>query len=392
MAGGEHRVVLAGARRTPIGSFLGTLSGVPATRLGATAIQGALKASGVSAGVVGEVIFGNVLSAGLGQAPARQAALYAGLPNSVEAVTVNKMCGSGLKAVMLAAQSILSGDAEVIIAGGMENMSRAPYLLPKGRSGHRLGHGEVVDSVIHDGLWDIYNDQHMGRCAELCGREFHFSRERQDAYARESYARSQAASNGVFAREIVAVEANGQRVEKDEEPLRADFEKMARLKPVFETAGAVTAANSSKISDGAAAVVVMEEKAAARLGVTPAARILSQASVAQAPEWFTTAPAAAIRKALVRASLSLEQIDLFEINEAFAVVALAALEELGLDPALVNVHGGAVSLGHPIGASGARILVTLLNAMEVRKVRRGVAAICIGGGEASALVVERWAE
>lgn len=392
---GRLNVMVAGPIRTPIGAFQGSLSSVAAPRLGAQAIHAAVESAGVPKEAVDEVIMGNVLTAGLGQAPARQAAIRAGLPDSVECLTVNKMCGSGLKAVMLAAQAIELGDAQVIVAGGMENMSLAPYLLPKARSGLRLGHGEVTDSVILDGLWDVYSDKHMGSCAETCARKYHFTREEQDRFARESYTRAlEAQNNGYFKNEIVGVKVEDRKgkteeILQDDEPKRADFEKMGRLKPAFEQEGTVTAANASKINDGAAAVVVLSGQQQEQMGVNPAGRIVAHASVAQDPEWFTTAPVGAIRKVLKKAGMALSDIDLFEINEAFAPVAMAVEKELGLDHEVVNVHGGAVALGHPIGASGARILVTLLHAMESRGARRGVAAICIGGGEASAVIVER---
>ena len=390
----QRSAVIAGARRTPIGTFEGSLSGISAVQLGATAVKASLKTSSLAHDAVDEVIMGNVLPAGLGQAPARQTALAAGLPESTECLTVNKMCGSGLKAVMLAAQAVQLGDADAVVAGGMENMSRAPYLLPKGRKGYRLGHGEVLDSVVVDGLWDVYNDKHMGSCAETCNRKHNFSRAEQDEFAKESYSRAQRAQeDGSFAAEIIPVKVTLRKgtvtVSEDEEPKRANFDKMTRLKPAFEKNGSVTAANASKINDGAAAMVILAEDAAAELGVTPTARIVAQASIAQEPEWFTTAPISAIRKVLDRASMSLADIDLFEINEAFSTVALVAMRELDVSHDIVNVRGGAVALGHPIGASGARILVTLLHTMESLNKERGIAAICIGGGEALAVIVER---
>ena len=387
-------VVIAGARRTPIGAFQGNLASVDAQNLGALCIKESLTAASVSIDSVDEVIMGNILSAGLGQAPARQAAIYAGLPNSVECLTINKMCGSGLKAVMLAAQAIQAGDAELIVAGGMESMSRAPYLMPKARRGFRLGHGEVIDSVIVDGLWDVYNDRHMGTCADMCAEKYGFSREDQDAFAKESYTRAQKAQEkGFFNEEIIpiTVEGRGQEtmeVSEDEEPSRANFDKMERLKPAFGKEGTVTVANASKINDGGAAMVVTSEEKAAALGIEPMVRIVAQASIAQEPEWFTTAPVGAIHKVLKKSGLHLDAIDLFEINEAFANVAMATITELELDHNSVNINGGAVALGHPIGASGARILVTLIHAMKRRKATLGLAAICIGGGEASVLIVE----
>jgi acetyl-CoA C-acetyltransferase len=392
--GNSIPVVFAGPKRTPIGAFQGSLSAVAAQHLGATVICSALETAGIAPDSVDEVIMGNVLPAGLGQAPTRQAAIYAGLPNSVECLTINKMCGSGLKAVMLAAQAIQAGDAGVIVAGGMESMTQAPYLLPKARGGYRLGHGEVVDSMIIDGLWDVYNDRHMGHYADMCAEKYSFSREEQDAFTKESYTRAQRAqSEGKFADEIVPVEVKDRRgnvseVSVDDEPGKADFEKMTKLKPAFGKEGTVTAANASKINDGAAALVVLDENKGAELKVKPVARILAQASVAQEPEWFTTAPVGAIQKVLKKAGLEMSDIDLFEINEAFSNVAMAAMKELDISHDVVNVNGGAVALGHPIGASGARILVTLLHAMKTRGAKRGLAAICIGGGEASALIVE----
>ena len=392
--GSSESVVLAGPKRTPIGAFQGSLSTVSAQHLGAIAIRSALNAADVLPNSVDEVIMGNVLQAGLGQAPARQAAIYAGLPDSVECLTINKMCGSGLKAVMLASQAIQTGDASVIVAGGMESMTQAPYLLPKARDGYRLGHADIVDSMIIDGLWDVYNDRHMGNCADMCAEKYSFSREEQDAFTKESYTRAQRAqSEGKFADEIVSVEVKDRRgnvseVSVDDEPGKADFEKMTKLKPAFGKEGTVTAANASKINDGAAALVVLDENKSAELKVKPVARILAQASVAQEPEWFTTAPVGAIQKVLKKAGLEMSDIDLFEINEAFSNVAMAAMKELDISHDVVNVNGGAVALGHPIGASGARILVTLLHAMKTRGAKRGLAAICIGGGEASALIVE----
>ena len=395
MASDRRQVVIAGGKRTAVGAFQGSLATIPATRLGATAIQAALEVSGVSGDSVDEVIMGNVLSAGQGQAPARQAALYAGLPKSVECLTVNKMCGSGLKAVMLASQAIQCGDAEVIVAGGMESMSLSPFLIPRAKTGLQLGHTELVDSIITDGLWDVYNDKHMGSCAETCVRKYQFTREEQDEFARESYTRAQNAQrDGIFSKEIVPVEikdrkGNLSEVAEDDEPQRANFEKMTKIRPAFEKDGTVTAANASKINDGAAAVVMMSAEKAADLGVKTVARIVAQASFSQEPEWFTTAPVRAIRKVLDKSGLTVDDINLFEINEAFAAVTMAAEKDLGLDHDKVNIHGGAVALGHPIGASGARILVTLLNAMESRKAKLGLATLCIGGGEASAVIVER---
>ena len=388
-------IVILGAARTPIGSFLGTLSKVPAPRLGATAITAALERAGVAPEQVEQVIMGNVLQAGIGQAPARQAGIYAGIPYAAGAVTLHKVCGSGMKSVMIAANDIRCGEYDLAVAGGMESMSLAPYLLPKGRTGYRMGNGQVLDHMVFDGLWDPYGDKHMGNCAETCVRHYTFTREEQDDFARTSYRRAQtAAEDGTFAAEIAPVEVPGRKgavtvVDRDEEPFRADLEKMGSLRPAFDREGSVTAANASKINDGAAALVVTSAAHAEAIGAKPVARIVAQASVAQEPEWFTTAPIAGIRKVLDRAGLSIDDIELFEINEAFAAVALAAVRELDLDPDKLNVHGGAVALGHPIGASGARILTTLLNALDRRNLRLGCAAICIGGGEAAAVIVER---
>ena len=388
-------VVIVSTARTPIGCLGGSLRSLAAPRLGAVVVKEVLVRANVEPSEVDQVIMGCVLGAGLGQAPARQAALYAGLPVSVETFTVNKMCGSGLKAVMLASQAIMLGEAEAVIAGGMESMSNAPYLLAKARGGYRLGHGQLTDSLITDGLWDVYNDFHMGSAAEICARECSVDRASQDEYAMLSYERALAAQkNGLFAREIVPVGLKGRAgevitVSDDEEPLKSRPDKIGTLKGAFEQGGTVTAANSSKISDGAAALLLMSEEKARRLNLKPLARIVASASTAKKPEWFTTAPADAIEKVLHKAGLTKEDIGLFEINEAFAVVTLAVGKILGLDLRKVNVNGGAISLGHPIGASGARILVTLTSALEQRRVSRGVAALCIGGGEASALIVER---
>ncbi len=387
-------VVIVSACRTPIGSFMGTLSAVPAPKLGALVVEEAIRRAGLKKTDVNEVIMGNVLAAGEGQAPARQAALFAGLPESVECMTINKVCGSGLKAVMLAAQAIQLGDADVIIAGGMESMSNTPYLLEKGREGYRLGHGKVFDSMVKDGLWDVYNDYHMGNAAELCAKECAIPREAQDEFAILSYRRAQSASNeGRFKEEIVPVTIKSRQgdivVEQDEEPFKTNFEKIPKLKPAFQPDGTVTPANASKINDGAAAVVVMSAEKATSLGLEPLARVIAYASAAKKPEWFTTAPADVITKVLSKARMKVEDIDLFEVNEAFAVVALAVQKIVGIEVDKLNVNGGAVALGHPIGASGARILVTLLHALKQRNKKRGMAAICIGGGEASAMIVER---
>jgi acetyl-CoA C-acetyltransferase len=390
-----NEAVIISAVRTPIGSFQGALSGVSATKLGSTVIAEALKRAGLGQESVDAVIMGNVLSAGLGQAPARQAALGAALPTTVECLTINKVCGSGLKAVMLAAQGIRLGEAEVVVAGGMESMTRAPYLLSEARDGYRLGHGALVDSMIKDGLWDVYNDFHMGAAAELCARTFEISRQQQDEFAALSYRRAQAAQrNGEFAKEIAPVVTSGKDpnqppVEQDEEVGKFDFEKMKSLRPAFRDDGTVTAGNASSISDGAAALVVTSLRKASELGIRPLARIKGWSSASREPEWFTLAPAQAIGVLLKNNGDHLNDIDLFEINEAFAAASIAVNRQLGLDPAKVNIRGGAIALGHPIGASGARILTTLIHAMLDLGKRRGIAALCIGGGEAVAMMVEQ---
>jgi acetyl-CoA C-acetyltransferase len=388
-------LILSGAR-TPVGSFLGSLSSMPAPKLGATAIRAALERAGVAPDQVEQVIMGSVLQAGVGQAPARQASIFADIPVSAGAVTVHKVCASGLKAVAMAANDIRCGDYQLAVAGGMENMSLAPYMLPKGRSGYRLGNGEIVDHMVFDGLWDPYGDKHMGNCAETCAKHYAFSREEQDDFARMSYdrARASAAEGGPFAAEITPVEIPGRKgavtvVDTDEEPFKANLEKMPKLRPAFDREGTVTAANASKINDGAAALVVAGRARADELGLKPRARILAHATCSQEPEWFTTAPVGAIRTVLDRAGLSLGDVDAFEINEAFAVVVLAAMKELELPADTINVHGGAVAMGHPIGASGARILISLLSVLERTGGKIGCAAICNGGGEAVSMLVER---
>ena len=385
---------LVGAARTPIGSFGGALASLSAPELGAAALRAAIERAGVSPATVEQVIMGNVIAAGLGQAPARQAGIGAGLPPAHGALTVNKVCGSGLMAVMLAAQAIRLGEAQVIAAGGMESMSRAPYLLPQARQGQRLGHGRVVDAMILDGLWDPYHDFHMGSAAEQTARALAIGREAQDRFAAESYRRAQASiAEGRFRAEIVPVTATGRRgpatVDTDEEPSRIDFDRLPGLRPAFEAGGTITAANASTIADGAAALVVASEEAVRRHGLAPRARIIASAVAGRAPEDFPVAPIDAVRKVLAAAQLIAADVDLFEVNEAFAVVVLAAIGALGLDPARVNVNGGAIALGHPIGASGARVLVTLLHALEQRGLRRGLATLCLGGGEAVAMVIER---
>jgi acetyl-CoA C-acetyltransferase len=389
-----REVYIVGAARTAIGSFQGALGPVPAPSLGATAIRAALERASVSPSDVGETYMGNVLSAGIGQAPARQAAKAADIPDSVPATTVSKVCGSGLMSVILGTKGILLGDADVVVAGGMESMTNAPYLLPKARAGYRMGDGKIVDSMVHDGLWDPYKDYHMGMAGELCSRELGFTREAQDDFARESYRRALAAQeSGLFATEIAPVTISGRKgdvvVDTDEEPGRARLDKMASLRPAFDKAGTITAANASKINDGAAAVVLASGEAVKKLGLKPLARVVGYGGHAQAPEWFTTAPVGAIENALARTGLALDSIDLFEVNEAFSCVTMACAKKAELDLEKTNVRGGAVALGHPIGASGARILTTLLYAMAEREAARGLATLCIGGGEAVAVIVER---
>lgn len=387
-------VVIASAVRTAIAAFQGGFAPLGAPQLGAAAVRAALERAGVDPERVDLVLMGQVLAAGAGQAPARQAARLAGLPDRVPAVTLNKMCGSGLETVIQAARAIAVGDASVVVAGGMESMTNAPYLLPGARGGLRLGDGAVVDSILRDGLIDAYDDQHMGTCAEWCARTYAFSREEQDAYAVRSYRRAQAATaSGTAAREIVPVEVPGRRgavtvVDVDEGPSKVDFDKLPTLRPAFEQGGTVTAGNASTLNDGAAALVLVDEARAAELGATVRARIVAYAGHAQAPAEFTTAPVGAMRSLYAKLGWSPVDVDVYEINEAFAVVPMAAMREFGLDAERVNVFGGAVSLGHPIGASGARILVTLLNALAERGGRRGMASICIGGGEALALAIE----
>lgn len=386
-------VYIVSAVRTPLGSFGGSLSGVSATRLGAAAVKGAFEKSGVKPDEVNEVFMGNVLSAGLGQAPARQASLYAGIPQSVPCTTVNKVCSSGMKAVMFGAQTIMLGDNDVVVAGGMENMSQVPHYIDNMRKGQKLGHGRLTDGMIKDGLWDVYNDYHMGNAAELCAKEMKFSREEQDRYALQSYKRSEKAVNeGLFKEEIVPVEIKTRKgttvVDTDEEYKNVRYDKVSSLRPVFQKDGTVTAANASTINDGASALILMSGEKVKALGIKPLAKIIGYGDHAQAPEWFTTAPAGAVKKALNKAGISQDKIDYFEINEAFAAVALAAVKESGLDEARMNVNGGGVSLGHPLGASGARITVTLLNVLKQNQGKFGLAALCNGGGGASALVLE----
>ena len=387
-------VVIVSAVRTPIGSFQGVLANLTAPQLGAIVIKEAVSRAGIKPEDVSEVIMGNVLPAGEGQAPARQAAIYAGLPKSTPCMTINKVCGSGLKAVMLAAQAIIAGDAEVVVAGGMESMSNVPYYLPKARTGYRMGNGTIVDGMVHDGLWDCYNNYHMGSAGELCANELTISRKEQDDFAVESYTRAlNAFEKGLFRNEIVPVEIKDKKgvkvIAEDEEPKKTNFEKGLALKPAFAKEGSITAFNASKINDGASALVVMSKEKADALGLKPLAKIVAQTSFAQEPEWFTTAPAYAIQNVVKKANMKVEDIDIFEINEAFAVQALAVIKVAKLDTSKVNLNGGAVALGHPIGASGARILTTLLNVLEQQNKKTGLATLCIGGGEASALIIER---
>ena len=388
-------VVIVAATRTPIGSFGGSLASLSATQLGSIVIKSVVEKAGLNPEQVQEVYMGNVLSANVGQAPATQAAIFAGLP-SLPATTVNKVCASGMKAIMLAAQSITLGQNDIVVAGGMESMSNVPYYLDKARNGYRLGNGQITDGLIKDGLWDVYNDYHMGSAAELCAVECNVSREDQDTFAIESYKRAQTAQiDGKFKDEITPVELKDKKGDitlfaEDEEPKAVKFDKIPSLKPVFKKDGTVTAANASTLNDGAAAIVLMSREKADELGIKPLARVVAYADAQQAPEWFTTAPSKAIPLALHRAGLSSEEIDFFEINEAFSVVSIANNQLLKLDPAKVNVNGGAVALGHPLGASGARIIVTLLSVLQQNDGKYGAAGICNGGGGASAMIIENF--
>lgn len=389
-----RNVVIVEAKRTPIGSFGGSLSSFTAPELGSTAIIEIVKSAGINPDDVQEVVFGNVLTAGIGQAPARQAAMKAGLSELTPCTTVNKVCASGMKAIMIGTDQIRLGEADIIVAGGMESMSNVPYYLQKHRFGSKLGHGEVQDGIIKDGLWDVYKDFHMGNAAEICARECNISREDQDEYAITSYKRAtEAHEKGYFEDEVITMKVKDRKgkvteVRMDEELKKVNYDKIPQLSPVFQKEGTVTAANASSINDGAAAVLLMSEERAKEMGLNPIAKILSQASAAKAPEWFTTAPADAIPKALKRAGVDKNDIDLFEINEAFSVVSLANNQILELDPAKVNIHGGAVSIGHPIGCSGARIMVTLMHALKRTGKSLGCAGICNGGGGASSMVIE----
>ncbi len=386
-------VYIVSAVRTPIGSFGGSLSKVSATELGATVIKGAIAKAKIDVKLIDEVFMGNVVSANLGQAPARQAALFAGVSNTVPCTTINKVCSSGMKSVMIAAQTIMLGDNDVVVAGGMENMSSIPHYVPGMRNGIKLGDGKLVDGMVKDGLWDVYNNYHMGNAAELCAKEMNFSREEQDRYTIQSYQRTAAANEaGKFKEEIIPVEIKTRRgdviVDTDEEFKNVKFEKIPSLRPVFVKDGTVTAANASTINDGAAALVLMSKEKVEELGIKPIAKLIGYGDAAHEPEWFTTAPAKAIPKAIKKAGLTAEDIDFYEINEAFSVVALAGIKELKLDESKVNVNGGGVSLGHPLGSSGARIIVTLLNVLKQNNAKYGVAGLCNGGGGASSVVVE----
>ncbi|MCB9566318.1 MAG: acetyl-CoA C-acyltransferase [Myxococcales bacterium] len=391
----SREVVIVSAARTPIGSFQGGLSSLTAPQLGSVAIKAALERAQLAGDDVQEVLMGCVLPAAIGQAPARQASRGAGIPDHVGCVTINKVCGSGLKTVMMAAQAIRAGDADIVVAGGMESMSNVPYYLPQARTGYRMGNGTVVDGMVHDGLWDPYNNFHMGMAGELCARECQIDRERQDGWAAESYRRAQAAvAEGLFREEIAPVSVPQRKGDPvlfsdDEEPSRGNIAKLAGLRPAFDKKGTITAGNASTINDGGAAVVVMSGDEARRRGLEPLARISGYAGHAQAPEWFTTAPAGSIEGLLKKTGHKVDDVDLWEINEAFAVVSLVNQDRLGIASDRLNVRGGAVALGHPIGASGCRILITLIHALKQTGKHRGVASLCIGGGEAVALMVER---
>ncbi len=390
-----QEVFIVSAVRTPIGSFGGKLSGLTAVQLGTTAIKGALEKAGVSADQVDEVYYGNVVSAGLGQAPARQAAIGAGIGYNVPCTTVNKVCSSGMKSAMIGAQAIMLGHADVIVAGGMESMSNVPYYIPKARFGHKYGHGQLVDGLMHDGLWEAYNNFAMGNCADNTAKEMKISREDQDAYAIQSYKRSaESTSSGLFKDEIIGVEIPQRKgdpilMDEDEEYKNVSFEKIPSLRPVFSKEGTVTAANASTINDGAAALILVSKKKMEELGLKPMAKIRGFADAAQEPLWFTTAPSLAIPKAMKNAGVEKSDVDYFEINEAFSAVALANMRSLELDEDKVNVFGGAVALGHPLGASGARIMTTLNNVLHQKEATIGIAGICNGGGGASAIVIER---
>lgn len=388
--------VILKARRTPIGSFLGSFSSLSASDLASFVIKDILKDKRLNPNVINEIILGNVLSAGQGQAPARQAALKGGCTDSIEALTINKMCGSGLKAVMLADQTLRAGDSDIILAGGMESMSNTPHLHINSRKETKLGHFELIDSLVHDGLWDVYTQQHMGSCAELLVTERNYAREDQDKFAIQSYSKAyKAYEKNLFENEIVPISISNSKgenilISKDEEPFKAKIDKVPHLKPAFKKGGTITAANASKLNDGAAVLLITNEYEAKKLGIKPLAKILAHASVAHEPERFTSAPGKAIKKVLSKANLSIDSIDLWEVNEAFAAVTMAVIDDFRIPKEKINIYGGAVALGHPIGASGARILTTLLNGMKNKKAKKGLATICIGGGEASAIIVENY--
>lgn len=390
----KEAVIISGAR-TPIGSFNGGLSGFSATQLGAIAVKEAIRRAEIKPEEIDEVLIGNVLQGGLGQAPARQASIAAGIPNTVSATTINKVCGSGLKSVMFGQQAIKSGDAEIIVAGGMESMTNAPYILKKARNGYRMGNGEIFDLMIHDGLWDPYGNKHMGLLGEQCAAEYKVTRKQQDDYAKGSYEKAiDAIKNGYFKEAIVPVEMKDKKgnvsyFDTDEDPGKVNFEKALSLKPVFAKEGTITAFNASNINDGAGAVVIISEERAAKHSVKPMAKILAQATHSHAPEWFTTAPGYVIDKVCKKAGLKKDDIDLFEINEAFAVVSCAVNQIAGIDPAKVNVTGGAIAIGHPIGASGARLLITLMYNLHRMNKRYGLVTLCNGGGEATAMIIEK---
>lgn len=386
-------VILSGAR-TPVGVFMGGLSEVSAPRLGSAAIKAALERAGVKPGEVSEVLMGCVLTGGMGQAPARQASIGAGIPDTVPCTTVNKVCGSGMKTIMLGTQSIMTGDSTIVVAGGMESMSNAPYVLPKARGGYKMGNGVMVDSMINDGLWDPYNDFHMGNCGEVCAREVHITREEQDEFAIRSYKlANEALDKGYFKEDIIEVSVpKGKETVmmiEDEQPRKVKYDKIPTLKPVFDKNGTITAANASPVNDGAAAVVLTSEEHAKSRGAKPVGKIIAYSTYAHAPVMFTTAPITSIQMVLDRAKMKISDIDLFEINEAFAVVPIAAQRKLGIPLEKLNVMGGAIALGHPIGSSGTRIIITLLNALKRANKKIGLASICIGGGEATSMIVER---
>ena len=385
----ERETYIVQSGRTPIGAFGGALSEFSAPQLGAAVISGLLDRLDLDVNEIEEVIMGNVLSAGIGQAPARQTAIYSGLPHKVECLTINKMCGSGLKAVMLADQAIKANDTGIIIAGGIESMSNAPYLISKDIN--RFGHQKMIDSMIHDGLWDAYNDIHMGSCAEMLATDRNYAREQQDEYSIKSYQRAQEAQEkGYFSNEMIPlINSKGIAIDSDEEPGKAKFEKIPIIKPVFEKNGTITAANASKLNDGAAAVMLISKENIEKYKIKPLARIISHCSFAHDPKWFTTAPIKAIKKILIKANMEVNDIDLWEINEAFAPVVMSVMDDYNLDHGKININGGAIALGHPIGASGARILTTLIHSLNQRDLSIGLATLCIGGGEASALIVER---